>query len=189
MSGPRRLSAISLTVQSSSHTAVGRRRGVISQSDKHRLTCTVRAAAMASGVERCVNASHQRNSALSTDCRLPIADRRLETAEPFGLFNEVSSTRFGRRAMKGPSGADPPMLHAGLVVELFRVHLNGTAISPKFSAVPGPASNCLTAMTLLPFGPTSFPFGLLLGTLHFFVSEFPRRFFPGFSPREISPRK
>gem|GEM_PF-6733337 len=43
---------------------------------------------MASGVQRCVNQIHQRNSAPSTDCRL-------ETAEPFGLFNKVSSTRFG----------------------------------------------------------------------------------------------
>jgi len=74
VSGPRRLSAISLTVQSSSQTAVGRRRGAISQSDKHRLTCTARAAAMASGVERCVNQIHQRNSAPSTDCRLPVKD-------------------------------------------------------------------------------------------------------------------
>jgi hypothetical protein len=29
---------------------------------------------MASGVERCVNQIHQRNSAPSTDCRLPVKD-------------------------------------------------------------------------------------------------------------------
>jgi hypothetical protein len=74
VSGPRRLSAISLTVQSSSHTAVGRRRSLISQSDKHRLTCIARAASMASGVEGCVKPIHQRNGAPSTDRRLPVRD-------------------------------------------------------------------------------------------------------------------